>query len=120
MELSLCASGESRAVLEVIDTGPGLPPGSEDRIFDRFYRAAPADTDGSGLGLAIARRVAERHGLELTVSNREDGATGVVARVVLEGLDRLAEGLPRACSTDDEISGHAPRATSRRPIRQDS
>lgn len=74
-------AGES--TFEVIDTGPGLPPGSEARIFDRFYRAAPADVEGTGLGLAIAVRIAERHGLRLTVENRPAPATGVTARVHL-------------------------------------
>ncbi len=73
---------DSRAAVEVLDTGSGLPPGAETRIFDRFYRGAPA-SEGSGLGLAIARRVAERNGLALTVENRPDGRRGVLARVEL-------------------------------------
>ena len=78
----------SHAVVEVVDTGCGLPPGAETRIFDRFYRGAPPDTEGSGLGLAIARRVAERNGLLLTVENRPDGRQGVLARVELPVDDR--------------------------------
>lgn len=74
---------DGRALVEVLDTGPGLPPGCGTRIFDRFYRAAPAGADGTGLGLAIARRIAERHGLRLTVDNRADGHAGVLARVIL-------------------------------------
>lgn len=70
-------------VLAVQDTGCGLPPGSEARLFDRFYRAAPPDIEGTGLGLAIARRIAERHSLGLTVENRRDGRQGVLARIVL-------------------------------------
>jgi two-component system OmpR family sensor kinase len=74
---------DSRPVVEIVDTGPGLPKGGETRIFDRFYRGATPEASGAGLGLAIARRIAERHGLELTVQNRSDGVSGVVARVVL-------------------------------------
>ncbi|WP_296714480.1 ATP-binding protein [Rhodoblastus sp.] len=74
---------EGRPVVEIVDTGPGLPKGAETRIFDRFYRGAPHDTEGTGLGLAIARRIAERHGFELTVENRADGSNGVIARVVM-------------------------------------
>ena len=70
-------------VVEIIDTGPGLPKGKEDRIFDRFFRGAPQETEGSGLGLAIARRIAERYSLDLTVENRADGHAGVRARVAL-------------------------------------
>jgi two-component system OmpR family sensor kinase len=70
-----------RLIAEIVDTGPGLPKGSEQRVFDRFYRGASRESEGTGLGLAIARRVAERHGLGLIVENRSDGASGVVARV---------------------------------------
>ncbi len=72
----------SRAVVEVLDTGCGLAPGAQARIFDRFYRGAPG-TEGSGLGLAIARRIAERNGLALAVQNRSDGRRGVLAHVEL-------------------------------------
>lgn len=80
VDVTLDAAGD-RAVLEIVDTGPGLPTGEETRIFDRFYRGAARQAEGSGLGLAIARRIAERHGLGLTVDNRADGLVGVVARV---------------------------------------
>jgi two-component system OmpR family sensor kinase len=73
---------DARAVVEALDTGCGLPPGAETRIFDRFHRGAPG-TEGSGLGLAIARRIAERNALGLTVENRADGLSGVLARVEL-------------------------------------
>jgi two-component system OmpR family sensor kinase len=48
------------AVLEVDDSGPGIPPEDRDRVFDRFYRRENAPPGGSGLGLAIVRSVAER------------------------------------------------------------
>jgi signal transduction histidine kinase len=50
-------------VLAVTDDGPGFPPGTASRVFERFYRADPARTGpGSGLGLAIVRELAEAHG----------------------------------------------------------
>ncbi|MCC2109022.1 MAG: HAMP domain-containing histidine kinase, partial [Hyphomicrobiales bacterium] len=72
---------DDRLVAEIVDTGPGLPPGADTRIFDRFYRGASGNAEGTGLGLAIARRVAERHGLALTVENRTDGVPGALARI---------------------------------------
>ena len=72
---------DGRFVVEVSNTGASLPMGAEARVFDRFFRAAPQETEGTGLGLSIARRVAERHAFGLTVENRADGEAGVVARV---------------------------------------
>jgi two-component system OmpR family sensor kinase len=72
---------DGRFVVEVSNTGTSLPVGAEARVFDRFFRAAPHETEGTGLGLSIARRVAERHAFGLTVENRTEGETGVVARV---------------------------------------
>jgi len=54
-----------QVVLEVIDQGPGIPPESINRVFERFYRtdeARSTDEGGSGLGLAIARWIVELHG----------------------------------------------------------
>jgi signal transduction histidine kinase len=56
---------DGHALLEVIDEGPGIPPGEAERVFERFYRsdqARSSDQGGSGLGLAIARWIVELHG----------------------------------------------------------
>jgi two-component system, OmpR family, phosphate regulon sensor histidine kinase PhoR len=58
-------SAESRAVLQVRDTGEGIPAAELPRVFERFYRVDKArarQTGGTGLGLAIVRHVAEAHG----------------------------------------------------------
>lgn len=56
--------------VEVTDDGPGLPPGEEARVFEKFHRAAGGH-DGFGLGLAIARAIAEAHGGTIRAENRE-------------------------------------------------
>jgi signal transduction histidine kinase len=58
------------AVLEVADTGIGIPPEELPRIFDRFWRGqAAAQTSGSGIGLAIAAELAWAHGGTLTAAS---------------------------------------------------
>jgi two-component system OmpR family sensor kinase len=59
---------EGRAVLSVLDTGPGIPPEHQQHLFERFYRADGRKASGSGLGLAIASELAARMegGIELT------------------------------------------------------
>jgi two-component system phosphate regulon sensor histidine kinase PhoR len=58
-------AAESRAILQVADTGEGIPASELPRVFERFYRVDKArarQTGGTGLGLAIVRHVAEAHG----------------------------------------------------------
>ena len=70
--------GATSAVLEVDDTGPGVPDSERGRIFDRFYRGEGAAPGGTGLGLAIVRRIAERHGARVEALA---GSTGKGLRV---------------------------------------
>ena len=60
--------------ITICDTGPGVDPAILPRVFDRFFRAAAADTEGSGLGLAIAQAIAERHGFAIVLGNRPGGS----------------------------------------------
>ena len=56
--------------VDVIDSGLGLEPGAEDRIFDAFYSTK---TDGMGLGLAMSRSIVEAHGGRLSAATNADG-----------------------------------------------
>ncbi|TFY97458.1 ATP-binding protein [Ramlibacter rhizophilus] len=73
---------DGRPVIEVIDTGPGIPPELLERVFDRFYRVPGSRAGGSGLGLSIAHAAAQRCGLRIVLRNRSD-AQGLVARLEL-------------------------------------
>lgn len=63
--------------ISVVDCGPGLPAGEEERVFLPFYRPAGAPPDGgnAGLGLAIARRIVEQQGGTLTYRARDHGGS---------------------------------------------
>lgn len=77
------------AVIELADRGPGLPPGKEEKIFQRFYTERPSSErfgQHSGLGLSIARQIAIAHGGSLTASNQETG--GAIFSLTLPLADK--------------------------------
>ena len=69
-------------LIEVADRGPGLPPGEERRIFEKFHRTEGGPTvRGAGLGLAICRGIVQAHGGRIWAENRPGG--GVTIRFTL-------------------------------------
>jgi two-component system OmpR family sensor kinase/two-component system sensor histidine kinase QseC len=67
----------SGPTLEVVDTGPGIPPSDRARAFDRFYRRSNAPEGGSGLGLAIVKAIADRHGAKISLDDAPGGGLKV-------------------------------------------
>jgi len=62
-----------RVCVEVSDEGPGIPEESQDRLFERYFRAEPhSSVRGTGLGLWIVRQVVEALGGEVSVSSQPD------------------------------------------------
>jgi two-component system sensor histidine kinase KdpD len=87
----------TRVVITVDDEGPGLPPGREEALFDKFERGRKESaTPGVGLGLAICRAIVQAHGGTVRGSNR--GGSGG-ARFTVE--------LPRGKPPADDGSGSA-------------
>jgi signal transduction histidine kinase len=83
----LAADAGDRVRIEVRDTGPGLAPGTEARVFDPYVRGPGTAQPGLGLGLATVKRIVETHGGTVGVESR----VGVGCRFWME--------LPRAAAT---------------------
>ena len=81
--ISATASGK-HAEIQVADNGPGVPAGTEQQVFDKFFRGATAAPDGRrgvGLGLAICKAIVDAHGGTINVTNKSTG--GAIFSIVL-------------------------------------
>jgi signal transduction histidine kinase len=85
---------EEHVVLEVEDTGIGIPQDDQPRLFDRFFRSAVAEDQaipGTGLGLAIVKAIVEAHSGRISISSREGvGTTFRVELPLAERAERAA------------------------------
>jgi two-component system sensor histidine kinase KdpD len=81
--INISAKGIDGVVtVDVADRGPGLPPGEEGRIFEKFYRSVGSPAGGGvGLGLTICRGIVQAHGGRIWAENRPGG--GAVFRFTL-------------------------------------
>ena len=88
------------AVLEVADTGPGVPADLRDRVFERFVRAEGdargGGGTGTGLGLAIVRAVSDRHGGEVDVGDEPGGGARFSVRLPASAPAEAGESSPPA------------------------
>lgn len=80
LELSATAT-DGMVTVQLADRGPGLDPGDEERVFEKFHRGSSGPTQGAGLGLAICRGIVEAHSGRIWAENRPDG--GAVFRFTL-------------------------------------
>jgi signal transduction histidine kinase len=77
--------------VEVLDRGPGLGPGEDEEVFERFHRgrAGRAGPAGTGLGLPIARELMGRWGARTWIENRDDG--GARAAIAFDSVGSKEE-----------------------------
>jgi two-component system sensor histidine kinase KdpD len=86
---------DQELLVAIADRGPGLPAGVEERIFEKFYQAAPGSARGAGLGLTICRRIIEFHGGRIWAANRPDGGAVFSFTIpLMEGAPLLDKTLP--------------------------
>jgi two-component system, OmpR family, sensor kinase len=77
---------DGRPVVQIADSGPGIPAAERERVFDRFYRVgagatrARTDVSGSGLGLAIVRRIALQHHAAISLDDSSSGGLRVTVK----------------------------------------
>ncbi|KXU92695.1 sensor protein KdpD [Caballeronia megalochromosomata] len=105
--------GDTRFVRVCIDDeGPGVPPGMQNRLFDKFTRGEKESAQpGIGLGLAICRAIVEAHGGQIGVANREDANGRILGArfwFTLPANDAPPEDVPP--DEDIELKAAAPGA----------
>jgi two-component system sensor histidine kinase KdpD len=66
---------EGAVIIEVLDRGPGIPPGEEELIFEKFYRGNSKNVRGAGLGLPICRAIIQAHRGTIQALTRDGGGT---------------------------------------------
>jgi two-component system, chemotaxis family, CheB/CheR fusion protein len=74
-------SDDQEAVLEVIDSGPGIPAEDHQRIFDRFYRSTQTSAPGLGVGLYVVRAIVAGHGGTVHVESNDGHGAAFVVRL---------------------------------------
>ena len=88
---------DSSVVLEVGDTGPGIPREQLDHIFERFWQASARRKDGVGLGLAIVKGIVDAHGGRIDVES--DVGRGTTFRITLPATTRQVASLQPPLAT---------------------
>ena len=88
-----------KAIVEVEDTGIGVPEADRERVFERFYRVLGSSESGSGLGLPIVREIAELHRAHVSL-NPNPAGRGTIAQVVF----------PRSRPTPEETAAQTTQA----------
>ena len=81
----------TRAVVEVRDHGPGVPPEDAAKVFERFYRADTSrnrETGGSGLGLSIVSAILQRHGGTVQMLQTPGGGATVRMEIPMAAAGR--------------------------------
>jgi PAS domain S-box-containing protein len=99
-----------RAAIEVQDSGVGIPPEDQERLFDRLYRASSATKDhvpGTGLGLTIVKAIAEAHHGRVEVKSEPGEGSTFRIELPLTPAGSNGAGTPREAATNGAGPAHA-------------
>jgi two-component system sensor histidine kinase ChvG len=100
------SSDAGSCVVRVADSGPGIPPGHLERVFDRFFSYRPDDKaprEHMGLGLAIAKAIVEGYAGSIAARNRDGAGTIIEIRLPQSGFQpssqpaQIVSGLSSVC-----------------------
>jgi len=115
IEIAAHAEGE-RVLIEVSDHGPGLPPGREEALFEKFERGRKESaTPGVGLGLAICRAIVQAHGGSIRGETREEGGGARFVISLPKGQPPRDDGSEAGAADDSPLAQAAPAKLSRHP-----
>jgi signal transduction histidine kinase len=105
-----------RAVMNVSDSGPGIPKPELDRVFERFFRGQGGAAGGSGIGLTVVRELVAAHGGEVSAANAGDGGAVFTVTLPLAAGDQAAStsvsALPEPASKRRDLSSPTSRPAS--------
>ena len=82
------STADRNATLQIKDSGPGIPAGERERVFDPFYRALGSNQAGSGLGLSIVKTISDRIGAEVRLAFSDEAKrSGLCVSVVVQKFE---------------------------------
>ena len=98
VEVGAEQAGQGNGVrLWVQDSGPGIAPAEQGRIFERFYRGQSGRVEGSGLGLAIVRGIVQAHGGHVTVESKAGAGSRFVIEMLLTNCNTVVTTSTMSC-----------------------
>jgi len=92
---------DDSVLIEIRDSGGGFTPGTEEKVFEKFFRGDHAGKSGAGLGLPICRAIVEAHGGTIHAENRATG--GGIVRIILP-LEGKSPSLPSGRVNVEEVA----------------
>ena len=78
-------------VIQIIDSGPGIPEDKIEHVFDPFFTTKPTGS-GTGLGLTVVKKIIDLHDGRITLSNLPEG--GAEAMITLKASNAANQALP--------------------------